>query len=43
VCFSVIFLTIGIEITIVREVRINLLVKGNDIGEIVQKNVRELS
>jgi hypothetical protein len=35
-------LTIRIEITVVREVRINLLVKGNDVGEIVQKDVREL-
>jgi hypothetical protein len=35
-------LTIGIEITIVREVRVNLLVKENDVGEIVQKDVREL-
>jgi hypothetical protein len=43
VCFSVISLTIEIEITVVREVRVNLLVKENDVGEIVQKNVRELS
>jgi hypothetical protein len=42
VYFLVTFLTIRIEITVVREVRINLLVKENDIGEIVQKDVREL-
>jgi hypothetical protein len=42
VCFLVTSLTIEIEITIVREVRVNLLVKENDVGEIVQKDVREL-
>jgi hypothetical protein len=42
VCFLVTSLIIKIEITVVREVRVNLLVKENDVGEIVQKNVREL-
>jgi hypothetical protein len=42
VCFPVTSLIIRIEITVVREVRVNLLVKENDVGEIVQKDVREL-